>query len=248
MQQSLPFTVLKRVKNASINSAVFLGCNSPYRLRYWNNSALSDTKSYFKLQQSLPFTVLKRLIVSGLFAFRYIVATVLTVYGIETDTFKSKISKLISVATVLTVYGIETPLGPEITIIISMLQQSLPFTVLKHIVLFLSASFFRRCNSPYRLRYWNRLSYWVWVWVLYVATVLTVYGIETWYAYHHNYIVYDIRCNSPYRLRYWNLLLLLVVTAVPIPSCNSPYRLRYAPKGARRQRSEATMKSALLLP
>ena len=29
---------------------------------------------------------------------------------------------------------------------------------------------------------------------------------------------------------------------------NSTYRLRYAPKGARRQRSKATMKSALLLP
>ena len=33
-----------------------------------------------------------------------------------------------------------------------------------------------------------------------------------------------------------------------IKCCNSTYRSRYAPKGARQQRSRATMKSALLLP
>ena len=54
-----------------------------------------------------------------------------------------------------------------------------------------------------------------------VATVLTVYGIET--------------------LR--ELLLLLLDMLV---CCNSAYRLRYATKGARRQRSKATMRSAHL--
>ena len=37
-----------------------------------------------------------------------IVATVLTVYGIETDSIRSNINDFIIVATVLTVYGIET--------------------------------------------------------------------------------------------------------------------------------------------
>ena len=54
----------------------------------------------------------------------------------------------------------------------------------------------------------------------YVATVLTVYGIETVFM-----IEYALEVGS---------------------SCNSPYRLRYAPKGARQQRSEATMRSAHL--
>ena len=53
-----------------------------------------------------------------------------------------------------------------------------------------------------------------------VATVLTVYGIETDYD----------RIVHPYCLL----------------SCNSTYRLRYAPKGARQQRSKATMRSAHL--
>ena len=54
-----------------------------------------------------------------------------------------------------------------------------------------------------------------------VATVLTVHGIET-----------DI----------------LVITFLLTGRCNSTYRLRYAPKGARRQRSKAMMRSAHLLP
>ena len=81
------------------------------------------------MQQHLPFTVLKQL-------YTYIdcgydlVATALTVYGIETINFNDfKIN--LSVATALTVYGIETfsyPFNINITI---TLQQHLPFTVLK---------------------------------------------------------------------------------------------------------------------
>ena len=40
------------------------------------------------------------------------VATVLTVYGIETERKKTKKQKQLRVATVLTVYGIETPENP----------------------------------------------------------------------------------------------------------------------------------------
>ena len=63
-----------------------------------------------------------------------------------------------AVATVLTVYGIETASLRRTASIFSSLQQSLPFTVLKlnfNVISLRSNS--NRCNSPYRLRYWNGL-------------------------------------------------------------------------------------------
>ena len=61
------------------------------------------------LQQYLPFTVLKRDVGDYLDNVLECVATVLTVYGIETKSIgTSNISSLPCVATVLTVYGIET--------------------------------------------------------------------------------------------------------------------------------------------
>ena len=82
------------------------------------------------LQQYLPFTVLKRFNVDNLSYCLLLVATVLTVYGIET------LSKEINlrpspfmVATVLTVYGIET---------IGQVGCN---------------SYSYSCNSTYRLRY-----------------------------------------------------------------------------------------------
>ena len=83
-------------------------CNSPYRLRYWNKrmsvvlSLILDV-----LQQYLPFMVLKPQIKFRISWFSW-VATVLTVYGIETlTTFVDSNSNSV-VATVLTVYGIDT--------------------------------------------------------------------------------------------------------------------------------------------
>ena len=110
LQQCLPFTVLKPLE---VPEGVELQAG---------------------LQQCLPFTVLKLLLrrLKTKCHFRY-VATVLTVYGIETplitpdDSFTSS-----SVATVLTVYGIETcsRSSAESASFIT-LQQCLPFTVLK---------------------------------------------------------------------------------------------------------------------
>ena len=83
------------------------------------------------------------------------VATVLTVYGIETIRIDIILFVDIEVATVLTVYGIETTHDP----ILSdrhhfSLQQYLPFTVLKLKLSFLVYWSHRvRCNSTYRLRY-----------------------------------------------------------------------------------------------
>ena len=60
------------------------------------------------------------------------VATVLTVYGIETDLLVVDILVISYVATVLTVYGIETYRGFfNVDMGLLSLQQYLPFTVLK---------------------------------------------------------------------------------------------------------------------
>ena len=131
--------------------------NSTYRLRYWNMLKASDKKVRIsnKSQQYLPFTVLK-LHQDVVLLTLYLVATVLTVYGIETTNSFHKNFSCNHVATVLTVYGIET------TAIVN------------------TANFFISRNSTYRLRYWNFAIYinldW---WYVSVATVLTVYGIET---------------------------------------------------------------------
>ena len=62
------------------------------------------------MQQYLPFTVLKRSNVKLEILAVSNVATVLTVYGIETLAFALTLDFFIFVATVLTVYGIETAL------------------------------------------------------------------------------------------------------------------------------------------
>ena len=83
-----------------------------------------------------------------------------------------------------------------------MLQQYLPFTVLKLVMVNVSSS-----SS-------------------FVATVLTVYGIET-----HTYIEKTadslLGCNSTYRLRYWNMNDITVPLVTDMKRCNSTYRLRY---------------------
>ena len=85
------------------------------------------------MQQYLPFMVLKRYVRRKIeFCKDWEVATVLTVYGIETyDEMELPDTNLMLVATVLTVYGIETVQfeimqGQNIE-----LQQYLPFMVLK---------------------------------------------------------------------------------------------------------------------
>ena len=83
------------------------------------------------------------------------VATVPTVYGIETvPVDKVRLFLLMKVATVPTVYGIETELPRQLAMTQFVLQQYLPFTVLK---LYHDYNIWVRillgCNSTYRLRY-----------------------------------------------------------------------------------------------
>ena len=102
------------------------------------------------------------------------------------------------------------------------------------------------------------------------ATVLTVYGIETganksflsgnWSRTLQQSLPFTVlkrvtsRVIRPIGLKAATVLTVYgIETKQPLSSsfrfnacCNSPYRLRYAPKGARQQRSEATMRSAHL--
>ena len=107
------------------------------------------------------------------------VATVLTVYGIETAS-KQELQEgnLVPVATVLTVYGIETCLGIFKVFNNRSLQQYLPFTVLKPIKHAAIGNITPlQQYLPFTVlkqSYFNTLST-----IFSVATVLTVYGIET---------------------------------------------------------------------
>ena len=131
------------------------GCNSAYRLRYWNAS----------------YT----LILSGFIS----VATVLTVYGIETFTsnFRRRTLRWLQQCLPFTV------LKPFFNCIKTnnscLLQQCLPFTVLK---LFLNERYIRFFSLQQCLPF-TVLKPTIWRWTLSiiftVATVLTVYGIET---------------------------------------------------------------------
>ena len=84
------------------------------------------------LQQCLPFTVLKLCASRIVQKANLRVATVLTVYGIETFLYWVIIIMHLVVATVLTVYGIETQEVMEEAAPL-LLQQCLPFTVLKRL-------------------------------------------------------------------------------------------------------------------
>ena len=108
------------------------------------------------LQQYLPFTVLKLSIRYCFFMIvfsslqQYLPFTVLKLSEIETNIscFYSK------VATVLTVYGIETLFLSTNKIGSATLQQYLPFTVLKRATaVVVNEAKLTCCNSTYRLRY-----------------------------------------------------------------------------------------------
>ena len=136
---------------------------------------------------------------------------------------------------------------------LTVLQQHLPFTVLKLIseanVCELSVY---SCNSTYRLRYWNpinlnyalphqeqrcnstyRLRYWNQnTRKLFLANFLQLQQHLPFTVLKHDFSVirrcsFLNRCNSTYRLRYWNNTGCTPVTDVEVKSCNSTYRLRF---------------------
>ena len=131
-------------------------CNSAYRLRYWNFTNKLSTWILFKSCNSAYRLRYWNFHPVSLYRDTLIVATVLTVYGIETTPYTVSSDKIDTVATVLTVYGIETDkhnffsfhryeVATVLTVygietrqwtvyilrIYQQLQQCLPFTVLK---------------------------------------------------------------------------------------------------------------------
>ena len=85
------------------------------------------------------------------------VATVLTVYGIETSSSSFvSFSIFLSCNSTYRLRYWNFPLVDSYIIVICLLQQYLPFTVLKLTPLMICVSF-NSCNSTYRLRYWNIL-------------------------------------------------------------------------------------------
>ena len=191
------------------NSAV-LSCNSTYRLRYWNYEELIKCCcSHDELQQYLPFTVLKP---DASFE-HYTDLKQLQQY-LPFTVLKRFFWRLVSIG--------RSP-SCNSTYRLRYWNRAATRRVLLSLML--------RCNSTYRLRYWNlkwsfstlqngikgcnstyRLRYWnLFVCVIIlneenftVATVLTVYGIETMAT--ASLVITSAGCNSTYRLRYWNLL------------------------------------------
>ena len=127
------------------------------------------------------------------------------------------------------------------------LQQYLPFTVLKHMNIGITKCF-ANCFVATVLTVYGIETFSpsdnLWAFASNVATVLTVYGIETWINKNFQVLKYK-GCNSTYRLRYWNSEYLGILLELR-KGCNSTYRLRYVTQGARQQRSKATMRSAHL--
>ena len=135
----------------------------------------------------------------------FAVATVLTVYGIETfHTYWYMLTYRVGCNSTYRLRYWNLDVRTWTHCVYTMkLQQYLPFTVLKpikedatiHIII-------NSCNSTYRLRYWN----------------LIIYQLLLYYSYG---------CNSTYRLRYWNLGTSGNNLSWSTASCNSTYRLRY---------------------
>ena len=108
-----------------------------------------------------------------------------------------------AVATAPTVYGIETTMNIAIPTTLSLLQQHLPFTVLKQTSCFDS----RRQNC-------------------YVATAPTVYGIETLlHCFISNVTtVCVLQQHLPFTVLKPPIIEIMIVSSA---GCNSTYRLRY---------------------
>ena len=185
-----------------------MGCNSTYRLRYWNNHAVIT--SYHFLAWSCNSTYRLRYWnynYSQIFWNRFvIVATVLTACGIET--WQRLWHRQLRCLCMLQQY---LPLAVLKLLHLALgnhqqsLQQYLPLAVLKQKYRYFLYLAYISCNSTYRLRYWNdfhasRLL----PLLLHVATVLTACGIETFNFFMISRFFIPCCCNSTYRLRYWN--------------------------------------------
>ena len=157
------------------------------------------------------------------------VATVPTVYGIETLYNFLMCDFALPVATVPTVYGIETT-ELELHWSNSSCNSTYRLRYWNRLKSFYKPRLYEmRCNSTYRLRYWNVIILAISTIsdAIFVATVPTVYGIETSiFLQQERHRIFQC-CNSTYRLRYWNGVSKQLDYLEDKVSCNSTYRLRY---------------------
>ena len=180
------------------------------------------------MQQYLPFTVLKLPVAASPSQIRG-VATVLTVYGIETATLIVSFTLTLDffVATVLTVYGIETLGLNELSLKLrDMLQQYLPFTVLKLLKSsnLHTTSLLLQQYLPFTvLKLYSLMT--SHTDFFNVATVLTVYGIETANLGSAN-TAHSIPLQQYLSFTVLKLIIFRKASNITT-SCNSTYRLRY---------------------
>ena len=216
LQQSLPFTVLKLISIQMLRKAYHCCCNSPYRLRYWN----------------APITAEEH---------RNTVACCNSPYRLRYWNQPAKLNVMKSCCC-------------NSTYRLRYWNQLIYFHSLP--------SCWLSCNSAYRSRYWNKgLILWLICLVnsLQQCLPFTVCaeGCETAEEQSDD----EVRTSQvPERsegktkvIRQQHLPFTVLKPTMDIftplsiiESCNSTYRSRYAPKGARQQRSRATMKSAHL--
>ena len=84
MQQYLPFTVLKLRSHNTSDARSLLQQYLPFTVLKLKLAAIQSFGCFLMLQQYLPFTVLKPVAFTKVLSKPVEVATVLTVYGIET--------------------------------------------------------------------------------------------------------------------------------------------------------------------
>ena len=137
LQQCLPLAVLKLLVGSRIGSSTY-GCNSAYRLRYWNTHD-DQIFSYLVglLQQCLPLAVLK--LTDFIIAFIYNASVLL--------------QQCLPLAVLKPTSAVAIKLPHPLS-----LQQCLPLAVLKPFWSIISIiENINSCNSAYRLRYWNEM-------------------------------------------------------------------------------------------
>ena len=209
LQQCLPLAVLKHHFWGCYALIISICCNSAYRLRYWNKLKYIELdKVGFKLQQCLPLAVLKlsellNVCHSSMMQLQQCLP--LAVLKLKNFlTFSQILDNTLQQCLPLAV--LKRILDDAINSFASLqLQQCLPLAVLKHnalpngrtidlmnvatlltacgietsILFILISTSVKRCNSTYRLRYWNCVPNTNAPWpLLSVATVLTVRGMR----------------------------------------------------------------------
>ena len=179
MQQCLPLTVLKLIRYEEFVLMAGSGCNSAYRLRYWNFNSLEiiitlvSCNSAYRLRYWNMFLAQAgdtqaNACCNSAYRLRYWNGLhKLKILGDEQFSCNS--------AYRLRYWNVRPDTNTDS---MNSLQQCLPLTVLKRTNWPSRLASFVGCNSAYRLRYWN-LNHNIDIILHEVATVLTAYGIET---------------------------------------------------------------------